>query len=245
MSCTTHIAAINDLVDGTIGAIRRAELEQHLETCAGCRALLEDLQRVQEAAAALPELPPPDGAWLQIAGRLRQEGRVHDMPVAAAARRLHPAWLAAAAALVIAAAASIMVVFPRGTQPAAPPSAPAAAVQGNAPGTESVEAVQNEVEAAQQDYEKAIAKLQKVADANKQALDPATAATLEKNIGITDMAIDESRAAVRSEPTNAAARETLFDALRQKVALLQDTIALVNEMRKGNNAGAAQMLDKS
>ena len=33
------------------------------------------------------------------------------------------------------------------------------------------------------------------------------------------------------------------NALRRKVALLQDTIALMNEMRKGNSAGAAQIVD--
>jgi hypothetical protein len=37
----------------------------------------------------------------------------------------------------------------------------------------------------------------------------------------------------------------LFEALRQKVTMLQDTIALMNEMRKGNSAGAAQVLNKS
>ena len=67
----------------------------------------------------------------------------------------------------------------------------------------------------------------------------------EKNLGILDQAIADNRAAVRSEPTSVAARETLFDALRQKVSLLQDTISLINEMRKGNNAAAAQLVNKS
>jgi hypothetical protein len=31
--------------------------------------------------------------------------------------------------------------------------------------------------------------------------------------------------------------------LKRKVTLLQDTIALMNEMRKGNAAGAAQLAD--
>jgi hypothetical protein len=50
---------------------------------------------------------------------------------------------------------------------------------------------------------------------------------------------------VKSEPTSVTARETLFEALRQKVTLLQDTIAVINEMRKGNNAAAAQLVNKS
>jgi hypothetical protein len=59
------------------------------------------------------------------------------------------------------------------------------------------------------------------------------------------MAIADSSAAVHAEPTSVAAREALFDALKQKVSLLQDTISLINEMRKGNNVGAAQVLNKS
>ena len=44
-------------------------------------------------------------------------------------------------------------------------------------------------------------------------------------------------------PLAHSALASLFDALRRKVALLQDTIALMNEMRKGNSAGAAQIVD--
>ena len=72
-----------------------------------------------------------------------------------------------------------------------------------------------------------------------------TSATIDKNLGIIDQAIADSRATARAEPTNVAARETLFEALRHKVTLLQDTISLINEMRKGNNAAAAQLVNKS
>src|SRR5258706_13949917 len=76
MACEQHITWIQEKVDGTIGSIRRAQLDLHLDECANCRALLEDLQRIHDAAADLPVLAPPDRAWLQIAGRLRQEGRI-------------------------------------------------------------------------------------------------------------------------------------------------------------------------
>ena len=76
-------------------------------------------------------------------------------------------------------------------------------------------------------------------------IDPQTAAMLQKNLRVIDEAIAESRAALGSEPQSAPARDSLFDALRRKVSLLQDTIALMNEMRKGNNAGAAQLVNKS
>ena len=52
----------------------------------------------------------------------------------------------------------------------------------------------------------------------------------------------ESRDALRIQPQSSLAQESLFEALRHKVALLQDTLALINEMRKGNEEGAARII---
>jgi anti-sigma factor RsiW len=247
MACERHIERIQELVDGTLGAIRRSDLEQHLAQCDACRALKDDLERIRDAAAALPPLAPPDGAWLQIAGRLRQEGRIGGTAPATAPRRVSYAWLAIAATLVLVAGASMLVLLrstPQAPAPA-PPAATATPAPGNAGGGEAVEAAQNAVDAAQVQYEKAIVNLQKVAQEHMNALDPQTSTVIEKNLGIIDRAIAENRAAVKAEPSSVAARATLFEALRQKVSLLQDTIALINEMRKGNNAAAAQLVNKS
>jgi anti-sigma factor RsiW len=246
-NCERQIERIQELVDGTLGPIRRAELEQHLEGCETCLALKTDLERIRDAAAALPQMRPPDAAWLQIARRLRQEGRVADTPAPAAGRWSY-GWLAIAAALVLAAGTSLLVLF-RST-PAAPAAPPAATANVPAAGSAkpdeaTVEAAQTAVDVAQQQFEKAIVDLEKVAKANSSALDPATSTVIEKNLGIIDQAIAENRAAVKAEPASVAARATLFEALRQKVSLLQDTISLINEMRKGNNAAAAQLVNKS
>jgi anti-sigma factor RsiW len=244
MSCERQIDRIQELVDGTLGAIRRSELEQHLAQCDACRALKDDLERIRDAAAALPQLRPPDGAWLQIAGRLRQEGHVLEAPPRAP-RRVSYAWLGIAAALVLAAGASVMVLFRSAPTPSPVPTATAPATGGGANDAASVEAAQTAVEAAQEQYEKAIGNLQTIARDHMNQLDPQTSTVIEKNLGIIDQAIAENRAAVKAEPTSVAARETLFEALRQKVSLLQDTISLINEMRKGNNAAAAQLVNKS
>ena len=58
-----------------------------------------------------------------------------------------------------------------------------------------------------------------------------------------DSAINESRTALRAQPDSQIAQESLFDAFRRKVSLLQDTIALMNEMRKGNPEGAARVVE--
>lgn len=248
MACERYLNSIHESIDGTIGSIRRAELEMHLDQCEDCRALHDDLKRIHDAAGALPPLEAPDRAWLQIAGRLRQEGRIHDQAKGPAASGRHDlGWLAAAAAVILAVAAAMMLLRPASgpTRETAQQSAPAAAAPAVAADPKALENATSAVEAAQDQFEKAIADLEKVAKANQQVLDPSTATTIDKNLGILDQAIAENRAAVKTDPTSAAARETLFETLRQKVTLLQDTISLINEMRKGNNAAAAQLVNKS
>jgi anti-sigma factor RsiW len=243
MSCAQHRQEIHDLVDGTLGGIRRAELQKHLNGCDACRAYAADMQRLRELAGSLDRLSPPDGVWLQVAGRLRQEGRVQpSAPVRRPAPPRRYAWVAIAAALVITVGASLMVVFPilrssRAGTAVAP--APAAAETA----ADRVTSVEDDFRLAEQHLQSGIAKLEEAAKTDDAAIDPQTAATLKKNLEVIDQAIAESRAALNSEPQSTIARDSLFQALRRKVDLLQETIALMNEMRKGDAAGAGRIVD--
>jgi hypothetical protein len=127
----------------------------------------------------------------------------------------------------------------RPSTPAQPAPAPPTAAHENA--ASAVQSVEAEIELADQHYQKAIAGLEAVAREGQGALDPQLAAVLQRNIGVTDRAIAESRAAVRTQPTSEVAQASLFEALQRKVSLLRDTIALINEMRKGDQAGAAKI----
>jgi hypothetical protein len=240
MQCSRSREAIQELVDGTLGPIRAAELEQHLDACPSCRALADDLRRIREVAGTLEPQAPRDHVWLQIAGRLRQEGRVHDRPQAARSVRHHYAWLAIAAALLLAVGASLMVVMSRMGSPAPQQAATPA---GNADVTDSVQSGVEDLRKAEQLLQSGIAKLKEGMGSETQALPVAAATTLDRNLQILDQAIAESSAALQQEPQNVAARSSLFDALQRKISVLQDTIALMNEMRKGNAAGAAQLVE--
>lgn len=241
MNCEHYREAILELVDGTLGPVRRAELQTHLDRCDDCRALLADLQKIRAAAGSLDPVAPPDHVWMQIAGRLRQDGRV---AATAEPRTRNLAVLALAATLLLAVGGSLYVLFPReGASVPQQQNAGTVSTPGNASGTDAVQSVGDEFRLAEQHLQAGIAKLQEAAKADPDAIDPQTAATLQKNLAIIDTAIAESRAALNEEPQSAPARDSLFEALRQKVTLLQNTIALMNEMRKGNSAGAAQVLD--
>jgi hypothetical protein len=114
-------------------------------------------------------------------------------------------------------------------------NAPAAAVTNES-------AIDAEVQLAEQHYSSAIGDLEKVTQAEGGSLDPETAKVMQANLAVIDQAIGQSREALKSEPANTVAQESLFDALRSKVQLLQDTVALINEMRKGNPEGAARIM---
>ena len=247
MFCKQYAEAIQELADGTLGPVRRAELQTHLDHCDACRALAADLQKIREAAVSLDQPVPPERVWLQIAGHLRQEGRIAEAPP----RKRRTALLALAAALVLAVGGSLWLLYPlrqSGTGVVSGPTGPGAhgpadAAAGNASKTDSVDSVAEEFAKAEQHIQAGISKLEAAAKTDQSVIDPETAATLQKNLKMIDQAIAESRTALQKEPQSQPARDSLFDALRRKVSLLQDTIALMNEMRKGNSAGATQIID--
>ncbi len=248
MNCEHYEDAIGDLVDGSIDEARRIEVERHLRDCASCRAVLADLRQIRAAAAHLPVQAPPPAVWTRIAARL---------PVTAAAEkrslfhtlfgtpRLRLAWSASA---VLADALLVLVVTLPRLRPAAPrqasarPSAASSSPAVHANDAELVQSVESELRLAEQHYEKAITGLEQIAKAGEGTLDPALASTLQKNLSVVDQAIHDSRVALQTQPTNELAQESLFEAFRRKVGLLQDTVGLINEMRKGNQAEAAKII---
>ena len=123
---------------------------------------------------------------------------------------------AKAALAVSAIGGSLLFIASRNRQvPATAPATATATPPTGVPDAAEVQAAATAVEEAQQKLEAAIGRLQEVADASLQAMDPKTAATLQKNIGIIDQAIAEERAAVKAEPMNVPARESLFEALKR------------------------------
>jgi hypothetical protein len=239
MSCPNYRDALQELADGTLGPIRRAELQVHLESCARCRSLASDLVRIKDLAASLDRLSPPDTVWLQVAGRLRQEGRLAGEAEAPRTSKRRIAALAIAAALVIAVGASIVTLLPPGGDAPAQQTAQ----EGNAATQDPVQSFGNEIRLAEQHLQNAIAKLEQAATSDEDVMDPQTAEILKKQLQVMDQAIAESRDALRVEPQSASARDHFFGAMKRKVGVLQDTISAINDIRKGNPAGTGQLVE--
>ena len=244
-------AAIHDYVDETdetIGALDRAEVDRHLAGCAECRALVDDLREIRRATKSLELREPPVRAWTRIERAIQLDAQ-HSTERAQSARDESPlrlprvlrstsrwTWLAAAAVLVLATAVGLRFLSPASQRESTTSQTAAAVSAANA------QSIAAELRQAEVHYENAIKGLEQIANAEQGALDPQTAATLRKNLSVVDQAIGESRAALRVEPASEPAQQSLIDGFKTKMGLLQDTVALINEMRKGNEAGAARIV---
>jgi CHASE3 domain sensor protein len=81
-----------------------------------------------------------------------------------------------------------------------------------------------------------------VAKQNSTTLPADTAAKLQVSLTQIDKYIAESRAALASQPQSEPARDSLFEALRRKVSVLQDTVALMGAMQRGDQQTAAKIM---
>jgi hypothetical protein len=209
---------LGDYADGILPQQERSQVDAHLASCRECRLAVDDFRRVRSAARLLSPLTPPPAAWTRIARSL------HSQRPPRTSR--HWTWLAVAAVLVLAAAGGLTLVDLR-RQPTSTASTGIPATE--VPTAQSIEA---ELRQAEEHYQNAIAGLERIANAEKGSLDPQVASTLEKNLAVVDQAISESRAALRAQPSSEPAQASLLESFKSKIALLQDTVALINEMRR-------------
>src|SRR5512132_134530 len=216
MTCIDFAESISALADGTLDPAERPRVEAHIEACAECRALLDDLRALRREASALPREPLPAALWPRVAARLRDQGVRGSNADGRSARTGYWHWAAIAALLVAAVGAGLLVTWSR-----RPPATTTAAVQphndsgvspasaGNASTPTSVQRIEMELKMAEEHYEKAISGLEQVANTDQNALDPQVAATVKRNLEVIDQAISESRTALKVEPQNQPARESL------------------------------------
>ncbi len=237
---------VQHALDGQLlGALKRedaAALDAHIAICRECQAVVADARRLQAEVRLIGTEGPSPRSWERIAASLEndpefQRAAAADLQSDRRAWQLDWRWVVLAAALILVVASSLLFLR-RSLESSAAPAPLAASAPTDAGSDDLVTSIESELDLAAKHYENAIAGLERVANDSESPIDPALMATVKTNLQIIDQAIDDSRQALRTDPQSQFAQESLFDAFRRKVTLLQDTISLMNEMRKGNPARA-------
>lgn len=230
MNCQDYDEQLGDYVDGTLDTTTRPRVEAHLQACARCSATVADFQVIRAMSRELEPVTPSPQVWQALAAR--------------AAQAATPAWTRGwfggwqpvfASAMAVLLATSLWWIGGQLSQVAG-------ITEGSAATTAQVfEAEGASVEAQ---YTTAIARLEEVTSVERDSLDPDTADVINAGLIVVDEAIGESRAALETQPENELAQDSLFAALRRKIAVLQEMLALINAMRQGNQETAAQILSE-
>ena len=239
MNCARWEPQLSAYIDGALGASDRAAVDAHIGACPACRMLIADIAAVHLAASTLEPLVPPARVWHRLSERARPEQAERVEGATVRPRSFWAwAWVAWRPLGAVAMAALIAITLGRIAALLEPVGSvsrgesPSSALAGD--GLPHPEA----------DYTLAIARLEAVTTPERNALDPDTAGAIHAGMTVIDRAIDESRAALQSDPESAPAQQSLVEALRRKVTLLQETLALINDTRTVNEEGTARFVSE-
>jgi len=209
-------------MDGALARPEREDVQAHLENCGDCRALLRELRAVRDEARRLPPIEPPEHVWVVISEAVRSRGTT---------RHRGPFQIG----LAIAAAVVLGISLWAALRPIR---------QEPSDKTALAQQVTDELRAAEAHYDNAIAGLEKIIADNEGAMPTELNDTLMANLDLIEQAIDESRVAITTDPNSPAAQESLLEAFRRKVELLQNTILLINDLRKGESRNALDRIEE-
>jgi tetratricopeptide (TPR) repeat protein len=233
-SADTWRDRLSDYLDDALEVSERSELEEHLEGCEECRETLVELRQVVARAGRLVDAPPARDLWPEIAYRIREteEGERHVARAvnakggtSLAGRRgksftFSMPQLAAAAVTLVALSSGVAWQIAGGfSARQAEPAAPVAQAPAKADLLLASRIANN-------DYESAIAQLERVLEVGRERLDTATVRKVEEKLALIDKAIDEARQALSTDPSNAYLNRHLAGTMRRKLDLLRRTAAL-------------------
>jgi tetratricopeptide (TPR) repeat protein len=227
---------LSDYLDDELQEHERTAVEAHLKGCAACTAVLNDLQRVvaRAQAAATAARPPQSDLWDGVAGRIdriRQPRRVS----------FTVTQLAAAAVILISVSAGMSwrlhtSIAGRGdglrydgtsaTNRADGAAADSSSGSNTDRAADDVRVIG--VSLADDQYDAAVADLEKALKLGRGKLDTATIAIVEQNIQTIDQAIAQAREALAADPANSYLTGHLVEARRRKLDLLRRATALTD-----------------
>ena len=221
---TEHwIDRISEYLDDELDTLDRREAEAHFATCAECARALEDVREIVARAQNLPDRGPERDLWEGIAAGMEEaDTGVIDLSrrregVGTRAPRSFRFTLPqlAAAGIALALVSGGVSWSLAGTRTAV--EVPVAVDPGDAVVQMASTAADITPEVAEE-----LAELTAVLERHRDELQPGTLRILEKNLTIIDRAIEESVAALESDPLNAYLKGHVDRAIRRKVDYLRE-----------------------
>lgn len=229
---------LSDYVDGALSADEHGGVEEHLAGCGACRRVLEELRDVIERAGSLGPIEPPRDLWPGVAATIRAPAptgsptKIIAFP-GADARPAPPRQaarsgltlsrgqlLAASVVLIAASSLATWVAGPGlGVRPSAEGPAAVAAERGGAASMASGAAVAPPADLADE-----LAGLEGTLLEARDMLDPNTVRVLERNLGVIEGAIADSRNALAQDPGNEFLAEHLERVYQRKLTYLRDVV---------------------
>jgi len=214
----------SDYLDDELPADERQAVEEHVRGCAPCAAVLDELRRVVDAAAALDHVPPGEHVWQAVSAQVRELPRTSRL---SAGRRFSFTLPQLAAASVLLALLSgwgaLRMMTTTGNRP--PMSAGA-----TAPSSETVKAVNvGDFEYSDPDYDAAVSDLEQALERGRGRLDPDTVATVQGDLRIIDQALEDARRALVADPANSYLSDHVVDTRQRKLDLLRRAAAMTTD----------------
>lgn len=229
MRCRQARKLVSLYVDGDLSPRRAAELELHLESCAGCRDLLGDLQAIAGAAAGLDAGEPSAAVWERIQAGVAeaavstagQPGFTRGGAVFRERRALWPGpvwlrWAGATASALILVALGVLIGMR--LEKGGPTT--------DAVGTGGAREVMARLDQAESYYRQALRSLDRAFAAAKGDFPAEVVEVFEKNLAVVDGTIAACRKAVAQAPDNVELRNFLLAAYMDKLNLLDSAISL-------------------
>ncbi len=217
---------ISALLDGDLPARDQAAVAAHLDACAACAAVRDELRTIVSRAGALPERTPEADLWPGIERRIAAE-RVVPLPVRP--RRVWELSLAqmAAAGILVAllSGGGMWLAISKHPIPPAPGTASSGSPVASTVVPHGVTAMPAGFDAHA--YDSAIADLERVLREHRSELDTSTVRIIEQNLHLIDQATAQARTALAADPANPYLNDHLTEQLKRKVDLLRQATAVV------------------
>ena len=212
---------LSEYVDGDLDDATKRDLETHLATCAECRAVRDELQRVVVKAQSVGYRLPERDLWSRIEADVAPRRADVAIPTIRPRHVTMSVWRLAAAAAIVATLAGGLAwtIATRGsggaisvvqdtttTQPASPPLAPSALTVAS--------------------YREAAADLERAFEAGRGTLRPETMRVIEENLKSIDVAIAQADSALRADPGSEYLNQYLAETMQRKLKLLRRAVEI-------------------